>query len=204
MLNPKKFIPDQNRREEILLLAVGQLKMRKGFFELIEACKTLRDQNFNFKCEIIGGGPLFKSLQEKITMYALEDHVTLTGALPNEEVLERYKKATLFVMPCKVSENGDVDGIPNVLLESMAMTVPVISTRISAIPELLSDQENGLLVNPNSHDELVEAIVSLINSPEKRAQLGKAGRRKVLADFNIDTNIDRFAKTLWPELFISD
>ena len=203
-LNPQQFAPDQNLRDENLLLAVGQLKMRKGFFELIEACKTLRDQNFDFKCEIIGGGSLFGSLQEKITAYSLEDHVSLTGALPNEEVLERLKKATLFVMPCKVSENGDVDGIPNVLLESMAMTVPVISTRISAIPELISDQENGLLVNPNSHDELVKAIISLINSPEKRAQLGNAGRKKVLADFNIDTNIDRFANTLWPELFVSD
>ena len=203
-LNPQQFAPDQNLRDENLLLAVGQLKMRKGFFELIEACKTLRDQNIDFKCEIIGGGSLFGSLEEKIKAYSLEDHVSLTGALPNEEVLERFKKATLFVMPCKVSENGDVDGIPNVLLESMAMTVPVISTRISAIPELISDQENGLLVNPNSHDELVQAIVSLINSPEKRAQLGKAGRKKVLADFNIDTNIDRFANTLWPELFVSD
>lgn len=203
-LNPQQFAPDQNLRDENLLLAVGQLKMRKGFFELIEACKSLRDQNFDFKCEIIGGGSLFGSLQEKITAYSLEDHVSLTGALPNEEVLERLKKATLFVMPCKVSENGDVDGIPNVLLESMAMTVPVISTRISAIPELISDQENGLLVNPNSHDELVKAIISLINSPEKRAQLGNAGRKKVLADFNIDTNIDRFANTLWPELFVSD
>jgi len=203
-LNLKKFTPVQNQQDEVVLLAVGQLKMRKGFLELIEACKTLRDKNIDFRCEIIGGGPLFRTLQEKISAYSLGDQVSLTGALPNEEVLERYKKATLFVMPCKVSENGDVDGIPNVLVESMAMMVPVISTRISAIPELISDQKNGVLVSPENQDELVEAIVSLINSPEKRTQLGKEGRKKVVADFNIDTNIDHFAKTLWPELFVSD
>ena len=117
--------------------------------------------------------------------------------------MEKYRKASLFVLPCKVSENGDVDGIPNVLLESMAMNVPVVSSRISAIPELISDQKNGVLVNPGNPEELFEVIVSLINSPEKRKRLGREGRKTILTDFNIERNIDILAKTLWPELFVT-
>ena len=200
-VNMAEFTPVQKSQDNIRILAVGQLKMRKGFLELIEVCKSLRDQHIDFHCEIIGGGPLYSTLQGKISEYTLEDNVSLTGALPNEAVLESYKQASLFVLPCKVSDNGDVDGIPNVLLESMAMNVPVISTRISAIPELIVDQKNGVLVNPDCHDELYEAVVSLINSPEKRAELGKEGRKTILANFNIESNIDKFAKTLWPEVF---
>jgi glycosyltransferase involved in cell wall biosynthesis len=114
--------------------------------------------------------------------------------------MKKYQNATLFVMPCIQTENGDVDGIPNVLLEAMAMKVPVISTKISAIPELIEDQKNGVLVNPNDHDELLDAVVNLLASPDKRNEFGKAGRETVLSDFDIDKNITRFAQTLWPEL----
>lgn len=202
-VSPLEFNPNFEKKKEMLILAVGQLKMRKGFLELIEACKKLRDHNIDFQCEIIGSGPLFSILNEKIMEYSLEDKVKLCGALPNELVKEKFKIASLFVLPCKVTENGDMDGIPNVLLESMAMNVPVVSSRISAIPELITDQKNGVLVNPDSPEELFEVIVSLINSPEKRNNLGREGRKTILADFNIERNIDKFAKTLWPELFVT-
>jgi glycosyltransferase involved in cell wall biosynthesis len=201
-LNSFEFSPNLDPKGEMLILAVGQLKMRKGFLDLIEACKMLRDQKIDFQCEIIGNGPMFSTLNEKILEYSLEDKVFLCGALPNELVMEKYKRASLFVLPCKVTEDGDVDGIPNVLLESMAMNVPVISSRVSAIPELITDQENGILVKPDNPDELFKAIISLINSPEKRINLGREGRKTVIADFNIDRNIEKLAKTLWPELFI--
>jgi glycosyltransferase involved in cell wall biosynthesis len=187
----------------MLILAVGQLKMRKGFLDLIEACKQLRDYEIDFQCEIIGSGPLFSTLNGKILEYSLEDKVKLCGALPNELVMEKYKKASLFVLPCKITDNGDVDGIPNVLLESMAMNVPVISSRISAIPELITDQKNGVLVTPDNPEELFEVIVSLINSPDKRNNLGREGRKTIFADFNIESNIEKLAKTLWPELFVT-
>jgi len=199
-LDATKYTLEKGGNGTQLILSVGQLKMRKGFLQLIEVCKTLRDQNYDFRCEIVGGGPLFQTLQQKIADYSLEDTVFLHGALPHEEVMEKYQQATLFVMPCIQTENGDVDGIPNVLLEAMAMQVPVISTKISAIPELIEDQRNGVLVNPNNHDELLEAIVNLLSSPDKRTEFGAVGRQTVLSDFDIDKNITRFAQTLWPEL----
>jgi len=79
--------------------------------------------------------------------------------------------------------------------------VPVISTKISAIPELIDDEKNGVLVNPNDHDALFAAIANLLTSPEKRVELGEIGRQTVLSDFNIEKNIDQFARTLWPEIF---
>jgi len=199
-LDATEYSLGENRNETQIILSVGQLKMRKGFLQLIEVCKTLRDQNYDFRCEIVGGGPLLQTLQQKIADYALEDNVILHGALPHEEVMKKYQNATLFVMPCIQTENGDVDGIPNVLLEAMAMKVPVISTKISAIPELIEDQKNGVLVNPNDHDGLLDAVVNLLASPDKRNEFGKAGRETVLSDFDIDKNITRFAQTLWPEL----
>ena len=201
-IDPLEFQPNPDPNAEVLILSVGQLKMRKGFLDLIEACKILRDRKVDFRCEIIGNGPLFYLLEERIMRYSLENQVTLCGALPNELVVERYEQASLFVLPCMVSENGDVDGIPNVLLEAMAMNVPVISSRVSAVPELISENKNGILVNPNSPMELTEAIVSLINSPEKRENLGKEGRKTVLENFNIERNIETLVKTLWPELLI--
>jgi colanic acid/amylovoran biosynthesis glycosyltransferase len=94
-----------------------------------------------------------------------------------------------------------MDGIPNVLLEAMAMQLPVISTRVSAIPELIVDSVNGLLVNPEDSGELAEAIQTLIVSPQKAALLGRYGRESVLAEFDVAPNVWRFATTLWPEWF---
>lgn len=160
----------------------------------------LRDHGHDVGCEIIGEGPLRGALQAKISEYQLEDEVILHGALPHEKVLESYRKATLFVMPCIQTEEGDVDGIPNVLLEAMAMKLPVVSTRVSAIPELIVDQQNGILVEPDDQHELFEAIIDLFNSPGMRDALGEGGRRTVVSEFDIEKNVDHFIKTLWPDL----
>jgi len=125
----------------------------------------------------------------------------LCGALPHEEVIERYKKASMFVMPCIQSRDGNLDGIPNVLFEAMSMQVPVISTRISAIPELIVDNENGLLVEPDDPGALAEAMNKLIESPQQANRLGRSGRESILAEFDVESNVRRFATTLWPEWF---
>ena len=199
-LDATRYNSEDKVNKELVILGVGQLKKRKGFLLLVEVCKMLSDHGYDFRCEIIGEGPRREILQEKISNYSLEDKVFLCGALPHEEVLKRYQKATLFVMPCMQTEDGDVDGIPNVLLEAMAIKIPVISTRVSAIPELIIDRKNGILVSPNNQNELFDAIINLLGSPGKRAELGEAGRQTVLSDFDIDKNVDKFVNTLWPEL----
>jgi glycosyltransferase involved in cell wall biosynthesis len=201
-LDIQKYQPNGHGLSGIpTILAVGQLSERKGFAYLLEACHILKNSNVIFTCQIIGKGPQLQSLSDLITRLSLEDCVTLCGALPHEEVIERYKKASMFVLPCVQSADGNMDGIPNVLLEAMAMQLPVISTRVSAIPELIVDSVNGLLVNPEDSGELAEAIQTLIVSPQKAALLGRYGRESVLAEFDVAPNVWRFATTLWPEWF---
>lgn len=201
-LDFKKYQPNGHGLTEIpIILAVGQLTERKGFLYLLEACHILKNRGVRFKCQIIGTGPQRQSLADTITRLSLEDCVTLTGALPHEEVIERYKKVSMFVLPCIQSADGNMDGIPNVLLEAMAMQLPVISTRVSAIPELIINNINGLMVEPENPDQLAEAIQTLIESPQKATLLGRHGRESVLAEFDIAPNVRRFATTLWPEWF---
>lgn len=199
-LDSSAYQSRNHNHDKLIILSVGQLKMRKGFLQLVDVCKMLDNKGYDFKCEIIGEGPLRKALEERISDLSLEDKVFLHGALPHEAVLEKYQKATMFVMPCIQTDDGDVDGIPNVLLEAMAMKLPVISTKVSAIPELIDDQKNGVLVSPNEQDELFEAIIKLLSSPGKQEELGELGRQTVLSEFDIEKNVDQFVETLWPEL----
>jgi glycosyltransferase involved in cell wall biosynthesis len=104
-------------------------------------------------------------------------------------VIARYARATVFVQPSRIGQDGDRDGIPNVLLEAMAMQVAVISTRISGIPELVRDEETGLLVEPDEPQTLARAIRRLIDDAPLRQRLGEAARTAVLAGFDNDRNL---------------
>lgn len=201
-LDINKYQPNGLDLPEIpFILAVGQLSERKGFSYLLQACHILKNHGVRFKCQIIGKGSQLQSLTDMIASLSLEDCVTLCGALPHEEVIDRYKKASMFVLPCVQSVDGNMDGIPNVLLEAMAMKLPVISTRVSAIPELIVDNVNGVLVEPEDPDELARAIQTLIESPQEAILLGRYGRESVMAEFDVASNVWRFATTLWPEWF---
>jgi colanic acid/amylovoran biosynthesis glycosyltransferase len=184
-----------------VLLAVGQLKERKGFALLIRACRLLRDDGRRFRCRIVGEGPQRQELEELIRAASLEDDVELCGALPHEEVVEQYRHATLFVLPCIRTREGDVDGIPNAVAEAMAMEVPVVSTDLPAIRELVSDGVNGVLVPEGDPAALAAAMSRLLDRPGLREALGRQGRRTVMESFDVETNVRRFAETLWPRWF---
>ena len=182
-----------------LILSVGQLAERKGFVHLIRACRTLKDQGYDFTCHIVGRGPQRRVLEESIAQLSLGNTVTLCGALPHEEVIEKYRQAVMFVLPCVKSHDGNMDGIPNVLAEAMAMQLPVVSTNTSAIPELIQDQVNGLLVPSEDHKALVNAMAGLLDDPALRSRLGKNGRRSIVDTFDVERNVRQFATTLWPD-----
>lgn len=182
-----------------LILSVGQLRERKGFHILIEACRLLKEQGYDFQCRIIGRGPEQSKLCELIERHALHEHVSLLGALPHEAVIDWYKQATLFVLPCIQSKEGNLDGFPNVVGEAMAMQVPVVSTRLSAIPELVTTGKDGLLVEPGDAVALSEAMAWLIDKPDFAQEMGQRARQTILERFDLARNINRFATTLWPE-----
>jgi glycosyltransferase involved in cell wall biosynthesis len=170
-----------------LVLAVGRLVEKKGFHVLLAACETLRDLGVEAQFLIVGDGPEADRLRHMIAERQLADRVTLPGKLLPAALVEYYRRANLFVMPSCVADN-DRDGIPNVLIEAMAMEVPVVSTRVSGIPELVCDGETGLLVEQNDPVGLAEAIARLLHDRQLARRLAKAGREVVLREFDINNS----------------
>ncbi len=148
-----------------LILTVARLVEKKGLLYLLRACRALRDQGYGFDCRIVGEGPLRATLEQHIHELGLTDTVELAGAETHERVIEMYQQATLFALPSVVAENGDRDGIPNVLVEALYLRVPVVSTPVSGIPELIRSESNGLLVPERDHAVLANAIKRLLDDP---------------------------------------
>lgn len=163
--------------EPALILAIGRLVPKKGFIDLIRACAMLAQRHVNFRCWIIGEGPERAALQTAISASRLEKNVNLLGAQTN--VKEFLQQADLFVMPCVVDGSGDRDGIPTVLMEAMAMQVPVISTNLTGIPELIEHEQNGLLVSPGNPAELAQAMARLVGNRNLRQALAVRARQTV-------------------------
>jgi glycosyltransferase involved in cell wall biosynthesis len=182
---------DGARRERALILGVGQLKEKKGFRYLLEACRILLDRGVGFDCEIVGDGPLRDELTATIERLGLGERVSLLGALPHEAVTGRYADAAVFVLPCVTASDGDRDGIPNVILEAMAMELPVVSTRHSGIPEAVTDGRTGLLVPPADALALADALERLLADEASRTRLGRRGRERVEQCFDTDVNIGK-------------
>ena len=179
-----------------LILAVGRLREKKGFDTLIEACRRLRRRGIDFRCEIVGYGELQGALNQQIQDDGLGAVIRLTGKLPREAVIDRYARATVFVQPSRIALDGDRDGIPNVLLEAMAMQLPVVTTRVSGIPELVTDGRNGLLISPDRPADLADALSELLAVPRLRTRLGAAAREAVRARFDNDHNLKLLSSLL--------
>jgi glycosyltransferase involved in cell wall biosynthesis len=172
-----------------MIVSVGRLRAKKGLDCLIDACALLQQQSRAFTCEIVGYGEEQPQLQARIDTLGLAGQVRLVGKLAREQVIERYAGAAVYVQPSRIAADGDRDGIPNVLLEAMAMGVPVVATRVSGIPELVDDRINGLLVPPDDPVALADAITRLFEQPALCTDLGCRARRTVTQRFDNDHNL---------------
>ena len=170
-------------KEVPLILSVARLCEKKGLEFLIEACCMLVDRGMVFQCQIVGYGPLEGKLRKMIATVALNDRVSLLGKMTQDQLAELYPQADLFVLPCQVLENGDRDGIPNVLFEAMVCVVPIISTEVPGVCELIEHQKNGLLVEQRNANALADAMLLLMSSPDLRNALARNGRQTVLENF---------------------
>jgi glycosyltransferase involved in cell wall biosynthesis len=171
-----------------LILSVGRLVEKKGYPDLLHACRTLKDAGRAFRCQIFGEGPERTRLERLIADLDLHDVVSLCGTCSQEELVEQYRQAAVFVLPCRVLESGDRDGIPNVLVEAMAVGLPVISTAISGIPELIQHERNGLLVEPGDPAAIACAIERLLADSDLRQRFGAAARATTERGFDWETN----------------
>ena len=175
--------------QPLLILSVGRFCEKKGFFYLIEACRLLKARGRAFLCSIVGWGPLRNDLERMIVELDLCDCVSLVSEMTQDQLIHVYLTAGMFVLPCILTDNGDRDGIPNVLIEAMAMQVPVISTEVSGIPELVEHNESGILVPEKNSAALADAIELLLSGPDLRSRFGEKGRAKVLNQFTLEDNV---------------
>jgi glycosyltransferase involved in cell wall biosynthesis len=170
------------------IFALGRLVEKKGFRYLIEAVALLRDGGVECRARIAGPGPLLPELEALTHSLRLADRVTFPGSLGQDQVKDYLRQAHVFALPAVPGADGDVDGIPVVLMEAMALGCPVVSTRVSGIPELVRHEETGLLVDPADPQGLATALARLAREPELGARLSASGRQLIERDFNIEVS----------------
>ena len=160
-----------DEREAGLLLAVGRLTPKKGFHDLLVACASLHKAGRNFRCVIAGDGRLRDELEGLIAALGLADHVGILGFQTQDELANWYGRASLLVMPSRVLDDGNRDGIPNVIVEAMCSGTPIIATTAGSIPEVIEDGVNGCLVAPGDPAQLAAAITCFLESPAQAQRL---------------------------------
>ncbi|WP_419913407.1 glycosyltransferase family 4 protein [Hoeflea sp.] len=184
---PAEQVPserDGSRQEDpVRLITVGRAVAKKGIDTLLDALSMLPD-DLHWKWAHIGGGVLYKQLADQIARLGLSDRAEMIGSKPQEFVLGTYRDSDLFVLPCRIAEDGDRDGLPNVLVEAQSQGLACISSPISGIVELIDDGENGLLTPPDDAAALAKAIEKLARDPALRRRMGMAGARKVTEQFD--------------------
>ena len=183
-------------RSSDLVLAVARLEPIKGLVYLVEACALLRDRGHRFRCEIVGEGAERPALEAAIRRHRLGGIVTLTGVLPQDGVRARLDRATVFVLPSVITPQGDRDGVPVALMEAMAAGLPVVSTTVSGIPELVEDGASGCLVPPNDAVALAGSVERLLVDADLRHRLAEAARRVVERDFDTDREAERLLELM--------
>ena len=186
-----------------IILGVGRLEEKKGFHYLIEACSVLLDRNINFKCEIIGSGSLKRDLNQQIISYKLGDNVNLLGPMPQDELKAHYYKALVFALPCIISSRNDRDVLPNVLKEAMAIGIPVVTTLLPAIKELIQNGVNGILVPVGDHKSLAESLELLLTNSTLRSILAINARKIIEERFNCNDNVSQL-KNLFVKAIIDE
>jgi len=171
------------------IISVGRLVEFKGFEHLIDACAELARRGFDFACDIIGDGPLRKTLRSKIAKLNLSSRINLLGSLSQKAVLQKLRDADIFALASTADAQGATDVFPTVILEAMASARPVVSTRLAGIPELVVDGETGVLISPGDPTALTEALAQLVCDGELRLRYGRAGRTRIEQHFRIEHTV---------------
>jgi colanic acid/amylovoran biosynthesis glycosyltransferase len=180
------------------IVCIGRFEEVKGHAQLIEACGILDRRGISFTCHLLGDGELRAALESQIARLGLCDRMVLHGNQPQTVIRDALRAASVCVLATVQAANGKREGIPNVLKEAMACGVPVVSSRISGIPELVEDGLSGLLVPPRDPAALAEALMALATDEGLRERLGRAGRARIERDFDLRTSTRRRADLFFP------
>jgi glycosyltransferase involved in cell wall biosynthesis len=179
--------------DPVILMSVGRAVEKKGYSLLLEALAQL-PKSLAWRFIHVGGGELLDRLKVQAETLGLTRFIDWLGGRSQEEVLALYRASDLFVLPCRIASDGDRDGLPNVLVEASSQRLACVSTTISGVPELLSDDVNGLLVPPDDPHSLSAALMRAIREPSLRSRLGDAAERHVRATFDHRASIAQLAR----------
>lgn len=190
------FRTDANRRTPPLIISVGRCIEKKGFGDLIEACALLKKRGLEFECEIVGEGPLEWELRARIEALGVGDCVRLTGALSESDILRTLAAASVFALPCVTEAGGGMDNLPTVIMEAMASGLPVVSTPIAGVPEMVIEGETGFLVPQKNPEAVAAAIAKLLEHPALATEFGKRARARAVEMFSIENSVAELRRLL--------
>ena len=175
----------------VVIGTLGRLVEKKGIDTLIDAAAILAESRLDFRIEVAGDGPLMDDLKQQVKAANLSEVITFLGSMPHTEALGWIKTLDAIVLAGKKDSNGDMDGIPVVLMEAMNFGIPVISTQLSGIPELVIHKQTGLLCPPDDADSLAMAIQDLFRLPEQTNWLAEVAKERIVHEFDQDLNAKR-------------
>jgi colanic acid/amylovoran biosynthesis glycosyltransferase len=190
--------PRGGEGEPGLVLTVARLVEKKGIGDLIEACRLLGDRHqpyrapFGVRLEVVGDGPLREALEDRAKRLGVD--AVFRQMLPQEELLRFYRRAAVFCLPCVVASSGDRDGLPTSVLEAMALGVPVVTTAVAGLSELVVDGRTGLVVP--EHDP--PAIGRLLGDRELANRLADGALAHVRGRFNLERSVTEL-RALFPQ-----
>jgi glycosyltransferase involved in cell wall biosynthesis len=176
--------------------SLGRLVEKKGMDDLIRALAEVVRRGVDAQLDLLGAGPLLDGLKHLALTQGVLERVWFGGAVDHEQALAWLRELDVFVLACKPAASGDVDGIPVVLMEAMATAVPVVTTLVSGVPELVEDGFSGLLVGPGAPDRIADALCRLAASCELRMALGVSGRSTVAKDFDAKVSAQTLARLM--------
>ena len=192
---PRPFNPDPDVFE---IICVGRLCSAKGQHILVAALHILVQKGLKVRLRIVGDGPDRPSLEQQVRQFGIAEQVIFEGAVNQDRIRDLYALADIFSIP------SFAEGIPIVLMEAMAMEIPCVTTRITGIPELIRDGEDGLLVAPSDIQSLADALERLITDAPLRKKLGESGRERVIEEYHLAHNVDRLAEVFSYRIGTSD
>jgi colanic acid/amylovoran biosynthesis glycosyltransferase len=186
-IRPEDYQPPLDTEgKRLVVLCVASMRPYKGHEVLLEAFATDETSPLaDAELRLIGSGELEPGLREQARRLGIEDRVRFLGSLPEDEVARQIREASVLVLASVVAADGTMDGIPVALMEAMASGVPVVSTRLSGIPELIQDRDTGLLADPGDSEDLRSVLSETLSDPSAAIQRATAGRALVLREFDL-------------------
>jgi colanic acid/amylovoran biosynthesis glycosyltransferase len=179
-----------------VILSVGRYIEKKGFGDLIDACRLLHGRGADFRCLIVGTGPLEEELRARVSAAVLDGKVEITGPRSEEEVAALLATATIFALACTTDAEGGMDNLPTVIMEAMAASQPIVSTPVAGVPEMIEEGASGIMVPERDAAALAVALEKLLPDREGAARLGECGRRLATERFAVGVTARQLKRLL--------